>query len=270
MDPDARGKTALNILKFGEDEKYKPFLLMLEHGIPLAAVWDRCAEVGLDPSKLLDDAGGPAVHQKVRDPVREEEEALELFAKRSQEEATWRAHRTDWQLMQRGSVRTADTPLLPRTTGLLQQQRVERAAQAVHAEKREAQAAEGHRIFVPVRDDINRVTSLDRQVGKMRRNFPQVYSSRPLAYKATAGTDVALSGALGMPQDVWGNARPPKSYAESEFWREVGKGHARGLVGTTGAAVGAGGFSLQSFNRVPITWRTEKEIADEWNKKISV
>ena len=59
MDENARGNKALNILKFSDDHKYKPFLLMLDNGIPLAGVWDRCIAAGLDPSKLLNDCQGP-------------------------------------------------------------------------------------------------------------------------------------------------------------------------------------------------------------------
>ena len=106
MNMDARGNKALNILKFRDDPSYKPFLQMLEHGIPLAAVWDRALEAGLDPARLLDDGDGPAVFQPMRDPVQEEAEALELFSNRSQEEATWRALRTDWLQMSRSSVRS--------------------------------------------------------------------------------------------------------------------------------------------------------------------
>jgi len=266
MDPDARGNKALNVMKFGDDPRYKPFLQMLEHGIPLAAVWDRCLEAGLDPKYLLDDVQGPAVHQPLRDPLAEEEEALELFAHRSEREATWRALRTDWPAMARSSVRTGDAPLLPRSCGLLQQQRLERQKQAGHLEVRAQEAAEGHAAIIENRDGINVVTAQDRQVSKLRRNFPQVYSSRPLAYKSTAHTTVGLS--VRGRQDIWGNHRPTPSFAEAEFWREVHKGGVRGLTGTTGASHGAGGFSLQTRSRVPITWRTEKEIVDEYNKMV--
>ena len=165
MDPDARGTKALNLTKFADDEKYKPFLLMLEHGVPLASVWDRCLEAGISPKPLLNDAQGPAVNQQVRQPDKEEEDSLEYFANKAQDESSWRAHRTDWADMQRSSLCLPDTPLLPRAPGLLQQQRVERTRQAAHTEVAMTRAAEGHRPFIPLVDDINVSTSLDRQVG---------------------------------------------------------------------------------------------------------
>lgn len=265
MDPTVRGTKALNMLKFGDDKEYKPLLLMLEHGVPLASVWDRCIEAGLDPARLLDDAEGPAVHQQVRDPLAEEEEATELFVNRAQVEG-WRAHKTDWHQMQRSSVRTRDTPLLPRQPGLLQQQRLERARQREHTEKVVQRAAEGHEPFVPIHDDINKVTAQDRTIGRMRRNFPHVYSSRPLAYKSTRETGIGAP----IQGDVWGVKRANANYAEVEFWREVDHGRVREGVGTWGASKGAGGYSLAVGSRVPITWKTEKEMLDEWDSKIAM
>mmetsp|Transcript_19475 Transcript_19475/g.40024 ORF Transcript_19475/g.40024 Transcript_19475/m.40024 type:complete len:352 (-) Transcript_19475:90-1145(-) len=265
MDPDARGTTALNMLKFGEDPMYKPFLLMLEHGVPLASVWDRCIEAGLDPSKLLDDPEGPAIHQYLRSPAEEEEKATKIFVGRAQEEG-WRAHKTDWLQMQRSSVRTGDAPLLPRYPGLLQQQRLERARQQAHVLQQAQKAADGHEPFVPLTDDINKVTADDRTIGQMRRNFPHVYSSRPLAYKSTRGTGI------GAPPvgDVWGNKRHVSNHNEIEFWREVDHGSVREGVGTWGAHKGAGGFSLAVGSRVPITWKTEKEMIESWDTKIAM
>ena len=103
----------------------------------------------------------------------------------------------------------------------------------------------------------------------MRRNFPHVYSSRPLAYKSNAYTH----GHIGEPKGttVWGNGRTDGApYAEVSFWRDVGRGGQRDLMGTFGASQGAGGFSLPVGTRVPITWRTEKEVVDAWNSKLDM
>jgi hypothetical protein len=265
MDPDARGRLALNVRKMAEDASYKPFLLMLEHGVPLAAVWDRCLEAGLHPKHLLDDPEGAAVHQPLRSPLRDDDAADAHFSQQAQSDASWRAHRTDWHAMQRSSMRMADQPLLPLTSGLLQQQRIERARQQQREETASAQAQPGHQAFLPISDNINTVTSLDRQVGKYRRNFPHVYSSRPLAYKTAAPSGVAAPSG----KDVWGGGRlHGVAYSEVEFWRDTNKGSVRGQVGTYGAHKGSGGFSLAVGSRVPITWRTEKEIVDAWNSRI--
>lgn len=263
LDPDARGTKATHVLKFKDDPKYKPFLLMLEHGIPLAAVWDRCIEAKLDPAHLLDDAEGPAIHQVLADPEEEEAAALALFAERAQADGAWRAHGNDWHAMQRSSVGLKDTPLLPRNVGLLQQQRVERSKQAAHAERGEQRAQEGHKAFLPMHDDINKVTAGERQVSKMRRNHPHVFSTRPIAYKPTGFTGVGAP----VGNDVWGNSRPGKSFAENEFWRNIGQGSLPDVVGSYGATVGGGGYSLATESRVPVTWKTEEEVMAAWNKK---
>jgi hypothetical protein len=253
------------VLKFAEDAKYKPFLLMLEHGIPLAAVWDKTLEAGLDPSHLLDDCEGPAIHQVVRDPDREENDALEKFVGRVDSEAEWRSHQTDWTDMKRSSVNMKDTPLIPRYAGIIQRQRVQRAAQATHSQMREQLAAEDHQSLVIAEDDMNLVTSTDRQTLSMKTNFPSVFSTLPVAYKSTRNTGIGVSTGF----DVWGNGRKKVSYSETEFWRDVQKGGMRESVGTFGNAKGNGGFSLAVGSRVPITWKTEKEILETFEKKIT-
>ncbi len=100
----------------------------------------------------------------------------------------------------------------------------------------------------------------------MRRNYPNVYSSRPLAYKATRDTEVGVPVGI----DVLGSERGPQAHAETEFWRDTRRGAMRGVVGSYGASQGAAGFSLAVGSRVPITWKTEKEMVDAWNKKISM
>ena len=265
MDPDIRGRLASNVLKMADDASYKPFLLMLEHGVPLAAVWDRCLEAGLNPKHLLDDPEGVAVHQPLRSPLRDDDAAEDYFSEKAQSDAIWRANRTNWQAMQKSSLRMPDQPLLPPTAGLITQQRIERAAQEQREETASAEAQPGHKAFVPILDNINAVSSLDRHVGKYRRNFPHVYSSRPLAYKAAAPLGVAAP----QGKDVWGGGRMQGvPYSKVEFWRDTNKGTVRGLVGTYGAHKGGGGFSLAIGSRVPVTWRTEKEIADAWNTRI--
>lgn len=236
---------------------------MLEHGIPLAAVWDKTIEAGLDPSHLLDDCEGPAIHQKVRNPQNEENEALELFVSRVDAQASWRAHQTDWKEMQRSSIGTEDKPLLPSLAGMMQRQRVQRGLQAAHTLRSEQLAGDDHALFVAPDDDMNAVSAIDRQVSNMRTNFPHVFSSLSPAYKSTRDTDIGVSAGA----DVWGNGRKKVSYSETEFWRDVQKGSIRESIGTYGKSKGSGGFSLAVGSRVPITWKSEKEILDSWEKK---
>ena len=138
----ARATKALKVTSFSEDKEYRRFLIMLEHGIPLAAVWDKCIAAGLDPKMLLNDPDGPAKNQKLRDPKKEAEDEAELFLTRMQNEP-WKAHAADWNQMQRSSLNLRDAALLPRTVGLAAEQRLQRRKQNDIDETRRGQAAPG-------------------------------------------------------------------------------------------------------------------------------
>jgi hypothetical protein len=121
-------------------------------------------------------------------------------------------------------------------------------------------------LFAAMSDNSNKVSADDRQVSKMRRNFPNAFSSRALAYKSTRDTDI------GVPtgRDVLNHDRGPQAHGEAEFWREARTGGARGTVNSHGASKGAAGFSFAVGSRVPITWKTEKEMVDSWNGQIDM
>jgi hypothetical protein len=239
-------------------------LLMLEHGVPLAAVWDKVIASGLDPSKLLNDPEGPAEHQPLRDPNKEQEACEDIFIKRM-EVAPWRAHAVDWSGMQRhASLNLRDEPLFPRGVGLAQQQRLEERRQDDWEEHRRARAAPGHQSFVPLKQGINKVTADERKVRRMRRNFPHLYSSQVAVYKSTRGTGIGVPAGV----DLFGFNHDAPNHAEREFWRQNDRGRVRDLVPCWGATSGSGGFSLAVDSRVPITWKSHKEIESTWRTKI--